>query len=300
MKPLKARTMRLNIQTISLIKIYRFFLIFSLIFLAACSSDDNVFTVPSDEVEESYEVHFIDIGQGDAIYVSTPEKNLLVDGGMRNTGVVEYLLELDVEHIDYVIGTHPHADHIGGLIGVFHNFTVGEVLDPGVVHTTNTFNEYMATIDLYNIPFTVGRKGMNYDLSENAYFELLHPVSPSSNHLNNASIVARVHLGEIRVLLTGDLEKEGEADVLKHPDLLGSHVLKVGHHGSNTSSTMPFLLAVDPEVSVIQLGEGNPYGHPHGPVLQRLSEIGTAVYRNDLHGSILLETDGETYTISFR
>ncbi len=300
MNPLKMCIMRLTAYMISSKKMYRFFLLASIIFFAACSSDDNVFTVPSDDPEDSYEVHFIDIGQGDAIFVATPEKNLLVDGGWRNAGVVEYLLNLEVEHIDYVIGTHPHADHIGGLIGVFHNFTVGEVLDPGVVHTTNTFNEYLATIDLYDIPFTVGRKDMQYELSENAYFELLHPVSPSSNHLNNASIVARVHLGEIRVLLTGDLEKEGEADVLKQAELLDSHILKVGHHGSNTSSTMPFLLAVDPEVSIIQCGEGNPYGHPHGPVLQRLSEIDTEVYRNDLHGSIVVTTDGESYTISFR
>ncbi|TVR38976.1 MAG: MBL fold metallo-hydrolase [Bacteroidia bacterium] len=261
----------------------------------SCGSDDNVFVIPSEN--DVYHVHFIDVGQGDAIFVSTPVKNLLVDGGVRNSGVVEYLKSLDVESIDYVIGTHPHADHIGGLIGIFHEFEIGEVFDPGVVHTTNTFHEYLATIDLYDIPFTIGRKGMERELSPNAYFELLHPVSPSSNHLNNASIVARVHLGNIRILLTGDLEKEGEADVLKDPDLLQSHILKVGHHGSNTSSTMPFLLAVNPRVSVIQCGEDNPYGHPHQPVLERLAAIETQVYRNDLHGHVIIETDGVNYEV---
>ncbi len=272
------------------------FLLLPFFILSSCEENENVFFVPAD-TEDQYEIHFIDVGQGDAIFISTPDKNLLVDGGRHDSNITDYLLSLDIEKIDFVIATHPHADHIAGLINVFYDFDIGEVLDPGVVHTTYTFNQYLSTIEVYDIPFTIGRKGMERVLSEHAFFKLLHPVNPSDDHLNNASIVAHVTLGEVTVLLTGDLEKEGEAEVLQEPHLLASDILKVGHHGSNTSSTMPFLEAVDPDVSVIQCGQDNPYGHPHGPVLERLAAIGTDVYRTDIHGHIVIETDGEEYTV---
>ncbi len=269
----------------------------------SCSSDENVVVVPiappdNDEPLIAYTIHFIDVGQGDAIFVETPGKNLLVDGGWRESGAREYLQALDIDRIDIVIGTHPHADHIGGLIEVFHSFEIGEVIDPGVTHTTSTFNSYLSTIDIYNIPFTVGRKGMEWQLSDEANMVLLHPVNPSSDHLNNASIVARVNLGEITLLLTGDAEKEAEQEMLNDPGLLSSHILKVGHHGSWTSSTEDFLNAVKPEVSVIMCGSGNPYGHPHNVALERLNAVGTEIFRTDIHGHIIIESDGVEYTIT--
>lgn len=267
----------------------------------SCSSDDNIFIVPSDDDENaitSYRIHFIDVGQGDAIFIETPGQNMLVDAGVRESGVTEYLQSLDIERIDIVIGTHPHADHIGGLIEVFQTFEVGEVIDPGVTHTTTTFHYYMSTIDLYDIPFTVGRKGMHWQLSDDAGMLLLHPVNPSSDHLNNASIVARVTLGEIKILLTGDAEREAEEEMLNDPHLLASHILKVGHHGSWTSSTEDFLDAIQPEISIIQCGEDNPYGHPHDVAMERLNAVDTEIYRTDLHGHVIIETDGVEYTIT--
>ncbi|MDR4987849.1 MAG: ComEC/Rec2 family competence protein [Bacteroidales bacterium] len=266
--------------------------------LYSCSSDDNVFIIPSDNDEFIYQVHFIDVGQGDAIYVVTPGKNVLVDGGWRNGGIREYLQSLDVERIDIVIGTHPHADHIGGLIDVFHAFEVGEVIDPGVSHTTLTFNQYLSAIDYHSIPFVVGRKGMEWQLSEDAHMVLLHPVNPSSDHLNNASVVARITLGEVTLLLTGDAELAAEDQMLSDPELLNVNVLKVGHHGSWTSSNEAFLAAVLPEVSVIQCGADNPYGHPHNVALQRLHAVGTEIYRTDIHGTVIMESDGVEYKIS--
>ena len=197
-----------------------------------------------------------------------------------------------------MIATHPHADHIGGLIDVFHSFVVGEVIDPGVTHTTMTYNNYMATIDFYDIPFTVGRKGMEWSLSENADFRLLHPQNPSSDHLNNASVVALVSLGEITLLLTGDAEKEAEQEMLADAHLLAADILKVGHHGSWTSSTTAFLDAVQPEISVIMCGIDNDYGHPHGVALERLQASGTEIFRTDLNGSIVIFSDGQEYVIS--
>ncbi len=271
-------------------------LLFASFALNSCSSDENIIVIPSEG--EDYEIHFIDVGQGDAILVTTPDKILLVDGGPRASGVTAYLQDLEIETIDIVIGTHPHADHIGGLIEVFHSFTVGKVIDPGVSHTTVTYSDYMAAIENYEIPLKEGRKGMKWELSEGARMKLLHPVSPSSSHLNNASVVARVTLGELVVLLTGDAEKEAEAQMLNDAGLLPAHILKVGHHGSWTSSTTGFLEAVQPEVSVIMCGEDNPYGHPHDVAMERLNATGTDIYRTDLHGHIVIETDGTEYTVS--
>lgn len=269
--------------------------------LFSCSSDDNVFVIPGEDADEpvvKYEVHFIDVGQGDAIYVVTPGKNLLVDGGWPNTGVTEYLDQLNVEKIDIVIGTHPHADHIGGLINVFHSYEIGEVIDPAVNHTTATFNNYMATIDFYDIPFTVGRRGMTWELYEDAHMVLLHPVNPGSDHLNNASVVAKVTLGEITLLLTGDAEREAEEEMLEIAELLNADILKVGHHGSWTSSNEEFLAAVQPQVSIIMCGKDNDYGHPHDVALQRLKATGTEIYRTDMHGHVVITSDGIEFAIT--
>lgn len=245
-----------------------------------------------------YEVHFIDVGQGDAIYVITPDKNLLVDGGGRNSGVVDYLVALETDTIHYVIGTHPHADHIGGLIDVFQTFTVIEAIDPGVIHTTKTFNDYLSAIDESNASFTIGRQAMEWKLSDDAFLFVLHPTNPNERHLNDASIVARVTLGEIAVLLSGDAEQKSEEEILASGQNLKSHILKVGHHGSRTSTSDDFLGAISPEVSVIMVGEGNRYGHPHQQTLDALNEFGTEIYRTDVHGHIIIETNGKEYTIS--
>ena len=258
----------------------------------------SAFTFASETDNFIYEIHFIDVGQGDAIYISTPDKNLLVDGGRRNSGVIEYLIALEVDTIHYVIGTHPHADHIGGLIGVFESFVVLEAIDPGIVHTTKTFNDYLSAIDESNATFTIGKKDMEWQLSDDAYLFILYPVNPSQRHLNDASIVARVVLGEISVMLTGDAETNSEEEMLASGQTLSSTILKIGHHGSRTSTSDGFLNAVSPEVSVIMLGEGNRYGHPHEEILELLQDFETKIYRTDIHGHIIIETNGTVYTIT--
>ena len=142
------------------------------------------------------EAHFIDVGQGDSILIKTADKNILIDGGDRGNTVVNYLRNQGVSSLDLVIGTHPHADHIGGLINVMEAIPVKEIIDPGVAHTTITFEDYLDIIDEKDIKFTEGRAGMTRDLGGGAELEIIHPVSPSSNHLNNASIVARVTFGK--------------------------------------------------------------------------------------------------------
>lgn len=244
-------------------------------------------------------VHFIDVGQGDATLIQTAEQFILVDGGTRSAGqrVVNYLNNLGVDHIAIVVGTHPHEDHIGGLMAVFDNFSVGEVIDPGVIHTSKTFEQYLELIDEKNIPFTEGRSGISRDLGGGVEMLVVHPTSPSSSHLNNASVVVRITCGSVAFILTGDAEAEAEQEMLESGRLLESNVLKVGHHGSRTSTTTEFLNAVNPAVAVISFGENNSYGHPHPETMEMLARHGYAVYGTAVHGTVYIVTDGDNISV---
>lgn len=253
------------------------------------------------EVVQELEVHFIDVNQGDCIFIqSGTGTTVLIDAGTRTAGekVVSYLKKAGISSIDIVIGTHPHEDHIGGLISVFQNFEVGEVIDPGVVHTTKTYEDYLNLIDQHNIKFTEGRAGMIRDLGGGASMQVIHPDIPSSRNLNNASVVTRLTYGEISFLFTGDAEKEAEAEILSRGYTIKSDILKVGHHGSITSTNQGFLNNVNPDIAVIMVGEGNKYGHPSDEVLARLTTAGVKIYRTDIHGDIVVFTNGKSYQVN--
>lgn len=256
-----------------------------------------------EEIEEEIEelkplatirVHFIDVGQGDSVLIQAPSSNILIDGGERNSGVVDYLNSIGIKELDMVIGTHAHADHIGGLIDVLNSFKVREVIDPGAIHTTRTFEEYLMTIDKLNIKFTEGRAGMVRDLGDEVKLEILHPAHVNTDKVNNTSIVTRLTYGKVSFLFTGDAEVEAEEEILSRDQNIKSTILKVGHHGSNTSTSSEFLRKVSPEVAVIMVGN-NEYGHPHREVLDRLRL--TDVYRTDLHGNIVITTNGDEYEV---
>ncbi len=242
-------------------------------------------------------VHFIDVGQGDAIFIQTPTHHVLIDGGDRGDTVPEYLLSRGIDLIHIMIGTHPHADHIGGLINVMQQMEVLEVIDPGVVHTTRTFEEYLTLIDEKDIRFTIGRAGMTRDIGEGIRMDILHPENPSHTHLNDASVVVRITYGSVSFLFSGDAEVHSEMEMLRRSQTLASTVLKVGHHGSRTSTSPLFLAAVDPEVAVIMTGTGNRYGHPHEETMSSLSRMNIEIYRTDLHGNIVISTDGADYHV---
>ena len=254
-----------------------------------------------DDDQDQLVVHFIDVGQGDSILIESPGgKVVLIDGGPRTAGqkVVSYLKKAGISAIDIVIGTHPHEDHIGGLIEVLRHFPAREIIDPGVVHTTKTFEDYLTVIDQRGIPFTEGRAGMSRDLGAGAVMQINHPSSPSSSHLNDASIVAKVTYGQMSFLFTGDAETASEREILFQSRVSPkSTVLKVGHHGSRTSTTQAFLDAVAPRYAIIMCGAGNRYGHPHQEVLDRLSAAGVHVFRTDIHGTIVMSATTDSVVI---
>ena len=252
----------------------------------------------SEPTPDRLAVHFIDVGQGDAIFIQTPTRNILIDGGERDSAAANYLQSLGVRGLDLVVGTHPHSDHIGGLINVLQLLPVKEIIDPGVVHSTKTFEDYLILIGENEIKYTVGRAGMIREFGDGSAMEILHPPSSSFSKLNDASIVVRLTFGRISFLLAGDAENAAEKEILGRGCTLTSTILKVGHHGSRASSSLAFLEAVKPEVAVIMCGDENSYGYPHEEVLGRLARTGTDFYRTDRQGTIIVETDGKTYRVN--
>lgn len=243
-------------------------------------------------------VHFIDVGQGDAIFIETPSHNILIDGGERGNTVLNYLEEQNVEELHLVIGTHPHADHIGGLINVIEAIPVKEVIDSGAVHTTKTFEDYLKVIDKKEIKYTEGRAGMARHLGSGVSMQVMHPASVSSSNLNDSSIVIKLTFGKVSFLFTGNAEEASENSMLNRRYNLRSTILKVGHYGSSTSTTESFLNAVKPEAAVIMVGENNEYGFPHQETLARLANADVDIYMTSVHGTIIITTDGQSYDIN--
>ena len=276
------------------------FLIFPfLLYILSCTPAPITSISDTDSRETTWaplSVSFIDVGQGDAILVQNERKNVLIDAGTYNRGsdVHEFITTVgNVDTLHTIIATHPHADHIGGLIHIIDNIPVLEVIDPGVTHTTATYQDYITAIETNDINHTIGRAGMTRELCDITVMRIVHPVEPSEDHLNNSSIVAHVTNGTHSFLFTGDTEAEAEAEMLQRGEYVRADVLKVGHHGSRTSTTAAFLNVVRPQIAVVMCGEGNRYGHPHTEVTERLEAIGTEVYQSNLDGTVRVVSDRE-------
>lgn len=239
-------------------------------------------------------VHFIDVGQGDSILIQTPDgKTMLIDGGPKSSGasLVSYLKKQGITKINVMVATHPHEDHIGGLIDVINNFTVDNIIDSGNSHTTVTYKDYLNAIKTNNVNFVVPDLGQEFDIGQTTKMKILGPVSLADD-LNNSSIVIKMTYGSTSFLFAGDAQSQEENQILSKGYDLSSQVLKVGHHGSASSSSINFLKAVNSTIGVISCGINNSYGHPDDQTLKNLTSIKTAIYRTDLVGSIIIESDG--------
>ncbi len=249
-------------------------------------------------------VHFIDVGQGDSILVQTPDgKVMLIDAGDQRSGrvVASYLRAQGVRQIDVLVGTHPHSDHIGGMPEVIKSFPVAQVYDSGRVHTSKTYEEYLKLIDAKNIPFALARAGDAIRLGSQVSVQVLWPDSPRTvldyGDLNESSIVLLLAYKDVAFLFTGDAGIKSEQKFLAKVPRGQIQVLKVGHHGSRSSTGVELLQATRPQVAVIMCGADNPYGHPHNQVTERLTAAKAIILRTDLAGSIVIATDGQSYTI---
>lgn len=252
---------------------------------------------PSSEAvtDNILEVHFIDVGQADSILIKGEKEAMLIDAGNNSDGelVVNYIKEQKIKKLKYVIGTHPHEDHIGGLDDVIDNFEIEKVIMPNAIANTRTFEDVLDSIDKKGLKITKAKVGDKYTL-DGAKFIILAPNGESYNSTNDYSVVVKLINGYNSFLFTGDAEELSEKEMLKNnKDLLKSDVLKVGHHGSVTSTSKDFLDAVNPSVAVVFSETGNSYGHPHKEIIQRLNEKKIDIVRTDLQGTIVMKSDGK-------
>lgn len=247
------------------------------------------------------EVHFIDVGQGDSTLIQlTDGKNILIDGGNRGDAAViaKYLQDQQVSTIDYLIATHPHEDHIGSLPAIIRSFDIGSIYMPKVTANTKIFEDLLLSIKEKGHKINTAAAGVKIIDTKDLKLTIIAPNMSEYDELNNYSAVVRLSYMNTSFLFTGDAEDVSEKEILnKYPDIK-SDVIKIGHHGGRTSSTMEFLKNVAPSYAVISLGKDNDYGHPHKETLERLEAMNMQIYRTDLMGSIVASTDGNTITVN--
>jgi len=242
-------------------------------------------------------IHFIDVGQADSILIQRDEQAMLIDAGNNGDAkkVVEYIKSQNIEDLDYVVGTHPHEDHIGGLDAVIENFDIGVIYMPKAMSTTKTFEDVLNAIAKKGMKVTTLIPGTKVEFGE-ASFTILAPNSDNYKEVNNYSIVIKLDHGNNSFLFTGDAEDVSEKEMMEKGFDLSADVLKVGHHGSSSSTTEEFLVKVNPKYAVICVGKDNKYGHPHKETLDLLNKKGIKIYRTDKSGTIIAISDGESIT----
>lgn len=275
-----------------------------LFLLAGCSLTIETQAGPPISEESFLKVHFIDVGQGDATLIQQINQdntyNMLIDAGNNGDGeyLVEYLKDQGVKTLDYIIGTHPHSDHIGGLDDVIKGFQVGAIIMPKVIANTRTFEEVMEAVSDKGLSITSPVPGTSYPLGE-AEFTILAPNSDDYASLNDYSIANRLVFGSNSFIFTGDAEALSEEEILNNFNKrdLASDVFKLAHHGSSTSNTEDFLEAINPSYGIISCGQDNSYGHPHREIMAQLKARNILVFRTDLHGTIVINSDGKDISI---
>jgi competence protein ComEC len=250
--------------------------------------------------QENLKIYFLDVGQGDSsVILSSSGQVVLIDSGPDESLILNYLENLNISHLDLLIASHAHADHIAGMDKIIAKYRPRAFLDSGIPHTTIAYQKMITAIGKYNINYYQGtsRKINLGPLT----FTILPPVNPplKESELNNNSLVIRLDFKDFSCLFTGGIEKKREGQLLNESrNNLKVDILKITHHGSSSGSSPPFIKAVDPETTIISCGKDNQYGHPHQETLTLLQNLGINIYRTDLNGTILVETNGTDYQVS--
>lgn len=276
-------------------------LMFAMFFSACSDKTMSTKSVASKNIVSNgkLNVHYLDVGQADSILITQDGHSMLIDAGNNADGslVVSYLKKMGVRNLDYVIGTHPHEDHIGGLDNVINAFNVKKVFMPKKTSTTRTYKGVIKAIKNKGLKITLPKRGYTFKLG-NSNCTIVAPIEGKNyKDTNNYSIVIKLTYKNTSFLFTGDAENISENEILRGKYNIKADVLKVGHHGSHSSTTKTFLRKVDPKYAIISCGKNNDYGHPHESTINRLKRKGISVYRTDKLGTIIATSDGNN--ISF-
>ena len=250
------------------------------------------------------EITFFDVGQGDAVFIETPKRSqILIDGGPSSIILEKLNKEMPFwdRTIDLVILTHPESDHLTGLLDVLRSYKVKNILWTGILIDSAGFKKWAELIRQENAKIYIAQSGQKITIGKTS-FEILFPFENLENKsvkdTNNTSIVLRLDFGEISLLFAGDIYKSAERELLNLAKQLDADVLKVGHHGSKTSTAEEFIIVVSPEIAVISVGRNNSYGHPHQETLDTLEKYGIRIFRTDFNGDIKIISDGINYGVS--
>ncbi|NMA64672.1 MAG: MBL fold metallo-hydrolase [Clostridiaceae bacterium] len=265
-------------------------------------SIDNQINNPANGIShnQKLEVHFIDVGQADSVLVIQGDSAMLIDAGNNadSSLVTQYIKSKGISRLDYAVGTHPHEDHIGGMDAVINNFDIGKVIMPKVAANTRTFEDVVNAIKNKGLKVTTPIPQTEYKLGD-ASFAILAPNSDQYDDINDYSVIIKLTFGDNSFIFTGDAEAVSENEVLSKGYNIKADVLKVGHHGSSSSTTSNFLKKVSPLYAVISVGKDNNYGHPHQEVLNLLERENVSVYRTDEKGTIIAISDGSKISFEF-
>ncbi len=266
--------------------------------LCSCSLDFLFDSVGEKQYDGKLAVHFLDVGQGDSIFIELPnDQTMLIDAGenYHGEGIINYIKKAGHSKIDYLVATHPHSDHIGSLPYIVRNYEIGTVYMPKVSATSKLYESLLKSVKSKKLSVKNGKAGVNIVKIDDLSVDIIAPSKIDESNLNNCSIVIMLKFGNNSFLLTGDAET-GEMKTVKAD--LNAQVLKAGHHGSKNSTTKSLLKKINPEITIISCGKNNEYGHPDKEVLTLLKNIKSSVYRTDKDKTIVIVSDGKNLTVS--